>query len=474
MAGEMHKDLGVVGSWWQAMMKNAAANKTSDPNYFATRPELLQTEANLELFVVGNGDDVYSHICPAIEQAQQEVILITCFWARSSSLDMLRESLRALSEQVMAKRRSKVRVFIGFSSLSALQKLFHTRSVAGSIYSGSAWTTKLSLPGPEELPGLDIQVKSVFVLPFSVMHPKFVIIDRKLVLLPSCNVSWESWFEGCIALSGPIVKQFVTFWQTFWARTSSNDGNPDDVSFDISDQTKAVVCTRRADTQPGAAYSIVALSHLPPCYAIFLPSPHHAWPRFSFPWQKHRPPPSTPLNTFVLELFESASSTIYIQTPNVTSLPVLSSILRMLRRGVDVHILTSEKLMILEQLVTAGTTTSRCIRKLIKLYKRSNSISVHSDEERLPVRIGKLKVEYYESKGCSQQDGEPVQTHLKLTIVDEEWTILGSGNLDRASWYTSQELGVAFKSRELAKNVHHLVTRQMEGRTKIAFDSAFS
>ena len=47
--------------------------------------------------------------------------------------------------------------------------------------------------------------------------------------------------------------------------------------------------------------------------------------------------------------------------------------------------------------------------------------------------------------------GEPVKSHFKCVIMDEEITILGSGNMDRASWYTSQELGIAFVSREVAK-----------------------
>ena len=43
--------------------------------------------------------------------------------------------------------------------------------------------------------------------------------------------------------------------------------------------------------------------------------------------------------------------------------------------------------------------------------------------------------------------------HFKSTIIADEIIVLGSGNMDRASWYTSQELGVAFASRELAAQV---------------------
>ena len=64
-----------------------------------------------------------------------------------------------------------------------------------------------------------------------------------------------------------------------------------------------------------------------------------------------------------------------------------------------------------------------------------------------------------------------MQSHLKLTILDAEWTVLGSGNLDRASVYTSQELGVAFFSQEFAGAVKESVGVCMESRARKVFDS---
>ena len=67
-------------------------------------------------------------------------------------------------------------------------------------------------------------------------------------------------------------------------------------------------------------------------------------------------------------------------------------------------------------------------------------------------RPGRLQVYFYQPQSAPTKDGdgkaieEPTQSHLKLINIDDAWTILGSGNMDRASWYTSQELGVAFWS----------------------------
>jgi phosphatidylserine/phosphatidylglycerophosphate/cardiolipin synthase-like enzyme len=202
----------------------------------------------------------------------------------------------------------------------------------------------------------------------------------------------------------------------------------------------------------------------------FLPSPHHRNPNFRLPWQKCASPPQTPLNTELLSLFEHAQHSIFIQTPNITCPPVLDAVLAALERGVNVRITTSERLMILEQLVTAGTTTSRCVKRLIERYERL--ISRQWDQEAGRGGSGELHISYYEPRASREQGvAEPVQSHLKLTVVDNEVVVFGSGNMDRASWFTSQELGVAFYSSETVKMSVAKLEQDMVGRTRLRYDS---
>jgi len=210
----------LLEDWCTELRKQSNSNRQDHPNYFASDPASLITESLADNFRVGVGDDIYSGILPAIETAEFEVILVTCFWARSTSLARLSNTFRTLSSKSIARGGPKIRVRICFSSLSLFQKLFHTSSPAGYVYPPSTWVKKLGLPPPADLTGLDLQIKSVFVRPFSVMHPKFIVVDRTRVWLPSCNVSWEAWFEGCIELSGPVLQQFVRFWKAFWAGES--------------------------------------------------------------------------------------------------------------------------------------------------------------------------------------------------------------------------------------------------------------
>lgn len=447
----------------------APINASDEPNYYARYPRSLITTSNTGSFMTGTGLAIYDAITPLLRETQQELLLVTCFWARSASLNALNAILRSLSDKAIRRGTDKIRVRLCFSSSSLFQKLLHRQSVTGQTYPKSSWAKKLGLPHPDELGGLDIRVKSIFMLPFSVMHPKFIIIDRRRVILPSCNISWEEWFEGALDMDGPVVDQFVRFYHAFWDQRQQGPPLPNNNETNIA----------KIEEQD-ALKSLVQVSanHV---QTVFLPSPHRRNPRFNFfaPSNRILAPP-TPLNTFVLTLFAKAEQSIRIQTPNVTAPPVLAGLLKALARGVDVRITTSKRLMILEQLVTAGTTTSQCIKKLVRRYQSLVSPSLQgplSDEEAAiaSTKPGRLQISYFEPVGGprkkGQEAGEPQQSHLKMTIVDDEVLVLGSGNMDRASWFTSQELGVAFFSADVVKSVASAVDMGMEGRSRVVFDS---
>jgi phosphatidylserine/phosphatidylglycerophosphate/cardiolipin synthase-like enzyme len=51
-----------------------------------------------------------------------------------------------------------------------------------------------------------------------------------------------------------------------------------------------------------------------------------------------------------------------------------------------------------------------------------------------------------------------------MVVVDGEIIVLGSGNMDRASWFTSQELGVALLGRVVAERIRGAVDEGLEER----------
>lgn len=132
----------------------------------------MASQATPHLFTLGTGTTLYDHIWHRIlQEVQHELVLVTCFWASSESLTTTRSLLIQLSELAL-QRSTRIRVRICFSSLSLFQKLFHTRSEDGHIYDPHCYVRRLGLPPPKKLSGVELQVKSIFIIPFSVMHPK--------------------------------------------------------------------------------------------------------------------------------------------------------------------------------------------------------------------------------------------------------------------------------------------------------------
>lgn len=419
----------------------------------------LSTKSKLVTFETGTGLSLYTDVLlPAILKAKHEVLLITCFWAQSKTLDRLVSTLRQLSAQAEASQR--IKVHICFSSRSALQKLFHTSSPDGFIYSPDSWPAKLGLPSPEELPGLDIRVKSLFFRPFSVLHSKFLIIDRQRVFLPSCNVSWEDWFECCIGLEGPIVQQACGFFDHIWRPSQPTRDRP-----------------------LGLESEFITDSHYT-LRTTLLPHPHNSSLRHALwflPDEMARTP-VTPLNHALLRLIMNAESEVIMLTPNFTSKAAFWATCFALRMGANVHIITNRRMMVPEQIVTAGAITESSIKKLIKTYEagfRNQSAwtqmqkyawSLNTERRNFLIRrdldlpaLGKLRVSYFR-KPLSESNGSVVdvesgigkakgadKSHVKLTLVRSgqcSSVVLGSGNMDRASWVTSQELGVLIKDTD--------------------------
>ncbi|KAG6012445.1 hypothetical protein E4U43_007795 [Claviceps pusilla] len=490
-----------VRPWTELLRSHQAEQRQDFPNAHACDPESLITTSSPQTLLVGTGLTIFQRgILPAMLDAKLSIHLVTCYWAASPSLDAIRDGLT----QLAASRQSRgttcppLRVSIGFSSWGLLQKLFHTSCTAGEAYPPSQWS-KLGLPDERTLVsgGIQLTVKSLFFRPMSVMHPKYVLVDGSRAFMPSCNVSWERWFEGCVEVQGDVVSSLAAFHRSVWGDISEESysesmsmgprgehhtgnagqddfrhivGNADGAPHgDDGGETDGFL---PEDETTSAARSLKVNKAGAPIPTILLPSPHHRNPRFSFfPFLSHSDPPMTPLNAALLTLFANARRDITILTPNVTSWPVLDALLEALARGVNVQIRTNRGMMLIEQLVTAGTTTSWCLKKFIKKYQKLLQQQRQSDTEAQPVSPGTLEILYY--KSCGRRDGltdEPVVSHFKMTMVDDEYLVLGSGNMDRASWWTSQELGVLFYVP--GTDWHRLWDGVLEKRTELLYRSA--
>ncbi|KAK0383864.1 hypothetical protein NLU13_7956 [Sarocladium strictum] len=438
---------------WRDLLKSTQGDQINDfPNYHVFNSDTLVTSSIPKEIFVGTGLSIFSRaLLPAILEARRSVHFVTCYWAESPSLDAFKGTLEELAR---ARKQNGItqplRITIGFSSRGLLQKLFHTPSRDGYVYPPSEWC-KLGLPDQGLLRDarIDMTVKSLFFTPLSVMHPKYLVIDNEKAWIPSCNMSWERWFEGCIAVEGDIVNRIVTFHERVWGPgiwSAFGDGQGD-IPPGQGDLLPSGHIVPEQDTDANSASQSWRFRDGPPVPTIFLPSPHHRNPQFSiFPFLSQGSPPITPLNAALLTLFEHAQSQITIITPNVTSWPALEALLAALARGVDVQVRTSKDMMFIEQLVTAGTWTSRCLKQFVQRYDQIlREWRATRDVEARSTEPGRLEILLYKEHGArSGQADEPVLSHFKATMVDGCYLVLGSGNMDRASWWTSQEIGLLF------------------------------
>ena len=353
----------------ETLTSHAAQQRTDFPNTHVPNPASLITTSTPKTITVGSGLSLFTNaLLPALLSARREIIFVTCFWAKSDSLAALHAALtRLLSSRTRSS--PELCVFIGFSSRSALQKLFHTSSRDGHVVPPGKWEG-MGLPGKEALEAgnIRLEVKSLFFTPSSVMHPKFVVVDRRWACVPSCNVSWEVWFEGCIGFEGAAVGVLVDFWRAVWKKDGWGDVGVDDGVVDVG-VCKGVV-DAGVERGEGAHPERHVLLQGKTYPTMVLPSSHHRNPRFRLPFCKPAPPPVTPLNAALLTLFSVAQRDISIITPNITCPAVLDALLAALERGVNVTIRTSRKMMLLEQLVTAFTINEWSVNSLIKRYKR--------------------------------------------------------------------------------------------------------
>lgn len=478
---------------WRELLLSRQTEQAEDfPNHHVSDPDSLITTCLPRGIYVGTGHSIFQRaLLPALLEAKESIHFVTCFWASSPSLDAIRETLVELAaRRVQQAKPDTLYITIGFSSRSFFQKLFHTPSRLGHLYPPAQWP-KLGLPEESLLGKAKIQltVKSLFFTPFSVMHPKYVIIDDTTAFFPSCNVSWERWFEGCLELQGDVVLQLLAFHRATWGsgfgrdstagpeppqphiashHTQSSSSRP--VPLPHSEPTTGISLPATSDEQSPIQFE--SFSSSSPVPTILCPSSHHRNPRFAIiPFLSPKEPPVTPLNAALKTLFDIAQQSITILTPNLTCWVVLDALLEALARGVDVQIRTSKNMMLVEQLLTAGTTTSRCIDKLVSRYKKLRTRTQQTDLEVQSPALGSLDILYYKPLASrSQLDDEPVVSHFKMTLVDRQYLVLGSGNMDRASWFTSQELGLLLYMPDFQGN--RLWDDVLEKRTEVAYQSS--
>ncbi|KAK6500364.1 hypothetical protein TWF481_010707 [Arthrobotrys musiformis] len=472
--------------------------------------EDLLSASYIEDYTVGTGESLTNLQCTKMLEAEHEVIIVTGFLnPTSDSVKNLSRTIEILATRQVLKnvRRgsdSTLKVHICFSSSGFLQKILHTKSPNGRVWKQKEWK-KLGLGDPSYLKGkIDLTVKSIFVRPVGLLHGKYMIVDRRILVVPSSNLSWEEWLEGATTyLRYPddredcVVRRFVEYWESVWRH--GEEPGPD--KFDmVAERFPAVMPNEGGgsivlERPRGLAIDRAGWEGFVP--TVFLPHPESGsfppiWPigEVEAIWKvirrlmgvvfenggRDEDYLGNPQNAFWMAAIDEAEKSIYVHTPNVTAKPLMDALMRAVKRGVTVEVVTSIGMMKWEQLVTAGTTTEKCLAKMVGELGRWKATL---DEESAPT-TGGLWIYRYNVRQRPPllpyikrpEDNFKMtwfeKSHVKCLVVDEEVMVLGSGNFDRASWATNQEVNVGlFLNSTQTRKVRQALVDAMAGRLEV-------
>ena len=101
----------------------------------------------------------------------------------SEATRLITDSLRELSKRA-GQRGEKAVVKLMYDRGNIKQILDNHQKVSEQIYTGE----NIRLPGPDEIPNIDIEVVNYHRPPLGTFHSKFMVVDRKFAVVSSNNI----------------------------------------------------------------------------------------------------------------------------------------------------------------------------------------------------------------------------------------------------------------------------------------------
>ena len=182
-----------------------------DPLAGMVSPPLLGSYGTMPLSVIAPLVDIARHMSNVIVRAKKEVLFATCSWSPSEAVTLVSEALRELSRRAGA-RNEKIVVKIIYDKASPAQFVKSHQKLSPDVYSGE----KITLPKPEEVPNLHMEVSSLHKPLLGTLHAKFMVVDRQIGIVESNNMEDNCNMEMMTHLEGPIVDSLYDNFLVTW------------------------------------------------------------------------------------------------------------------------------------------------------------------------------------------------------------------------------------------------------------------
>jgi phosphatidylserine/phosphatidylglycerophosphate/cardiolipin synthase-like enzyme len=129
----------------------------------------------------------------------------------SDASTLITDAMKELSKRA-GQRGKKIVMKIMYDRGSPKQAIHNHQHVSPSEYS----TGKVCIPGPDEIPNIDLQVINFHRPTFGTFHSKFMVVDRKYGVVSSNNIQDNDNLEMLTHLEGPIVDSLYDVCLISW------------------------------------------------------------------------------------------------------------------------------------------------------------------------------------------------------------------------------------------------------------------
>ncbi|KAF3924555.1 hypothetical protein ABW21_db0208175 [Orbilia brochopaga] len=343
---------------------NVLKTVLEDPTANLTSPSLISSIGTIPLTIISTVPDIADHYYDLIVKANYDILISSNFWKNSYASRRIGAGLKELSRRIQQDGKPRVVVKIIFDRGSAKHVVFPRVQVVQNEWSD------LGLPSKKELLNIDLEVVNYHNFPLGTLHSKYLVIDRRIGVLNSCNIQDNSNLEMMCHIEGPIVESIYEHAILTWGATfepplpslqDQVDTKPNLSSkgtHDKSDRTDPLQGTHE-DTPPQTIDTVRSILERAVPLRERLPSDapddlaerpfqirrEHNTKLFPIALVNRAPYPApgnislrTPQNIAWLSAITFAKSSIFIQTPDLNATPVVSGLVQAVKRGVNVTV----------------------------------------------------------------------------------------------------------------------------------------
>lgn len=467
-------------------------------------PPLMGSYGTMPLTVIAPLADIVRHMSNLIVRAEKEVFLITCSWSPSLAVHLVSDALKELSRRA-GQRGERVVVKVMYDKAGAAQFINNRQPVKPEVYSGEKIQLPKPEEIPHidfEVINFHKPLLGTLHAKFMVVDRKVAIIESNN-MEDNDNVEMMTHFEGPIvdsiydtalitwgnafktpppSASVPAIEgglptnqaQEGLFTDREPAREQHQvvlDGQaaqlpehmPDDPHYDsdmAGEVTRMQSCYSARPNEsrlqatnrqlnlactkpiPPTAPEIPDGNEFTPYIPISTPAPFPIALVSRLPYgEPNNGNVFVPQNEAWLSCIRNATSSIFIQTPDLNATQLHPALIAALKRGIEITYYVCLGYNDAGEIMPGqGGTNEMFAGKLVD--------ALSEPERKL------LHICYYVGKDQDHpihHNFKARSCHVKLLIADGHIGIQGSGNQDTQSWYHSQEINVMIDSEEMCR-----------------------